>query len=70
MSLLEEFTKAIETGDSTAVQALIDNGSVDVNARLPRRSNPPALVHAIQRQQEAIADILLRANARIDDTDD
>lgn len=70
MTSLEEFAKAIEKSDSSKVQSLIDNGSVDVNARLPRDRNPPALVLAASCKQKEIVDILLRANARIDDADD
>jgi ankyrin repeat protein len=69
MISLKDFAKAIETGDSSNVQSWIDNGSIDVNARLPRRNNPPALVFAVACKQKEIVDILLRANVRIDDTD-
>jgi len=69
MSALEEFAKAIDDGTSPMVKSLISSGSVDVNARLPRAFSPPALVHAAQRDQKDIVDILLRANARIDGAD-
>jgi ankyrin repeat protein len=44
MSLLEDFAKAIEQGDSTQIESLLASGSIDVNARLPREFNPPPLV--------------------------
>jgi hypothetical protein len=69
MSSLEEFATAIETGDSSTLELLISNGSVDVNARLPRQNRPPALVLAAACGQKDFVDILLRANARIDETD-
>jgi ankyrin repeat protein len=50
------------------VESLISSG-VDVNARLPRSSKPPALVHAAQKVRKEIVDILLRANARLNETD-
>jgi ankyrin repeat protein len=64
------FAKAIEDGDSNRVESMLKNGSVDVNARLPRQLNPPALVHAATSGQKDIVDMLLRFGARIDDTDD
>jgi ankyrin repeat protein len=70
MSSLEEFATAIETGDSSTLELLISNGSVDVNARLPRLFQPPALVLAADCGQKDFVDILLRANARIDDSDE
>jgi ankyrin repeat protein len=70
MSLLEQFDRAIAGGDSTMVESLILNGSVDINARLPRLFEPPALVLAARVGRKDIVDILLRANARIDDTDE
>lgn len=70
MSVLEDFSEAIASGDSTIAQSMIDSGSVDANARLPCEYNPPALVYAARWHQTAIVDILLRANARIDDVDD
>jgi len=69
MSSLEEFADAIEDGDAPIVELFILNGFVDVNARLPRRFSPPALVHAAQFGQTEIVDILLRANARTDGAD-
>jgi len=69
MSSLEEFANAIENGDSSTVDSMISRGLVDINARLPRANEPPALVFATRHGRVAIVDILLRANARIDETD-
>jgi ankyrin repeat protein len=72
-SLLEDFAKAIEIGDSKQIQWLLSSGSIDVNARLPRVHNPPALVLAAVRQTECRVDIvemLLSAGAHIDGVDD
>jgi ankyrin repeat protein len=66
---LKEFAQAIWSGDSSVVESLI-SGGVDVNARLPRSSLPPALVLAVERGEPEIVDILLRANARVDETDE
>jgi ankyrin repeat protein len=70
MSSLDEFVKAIDDGDSSMVESLISRSVVDVNVRLPRTCQRPALVHAACGGQQEIVDILLRANARIDDTDE
>jgi ankyrin repeat protein len=70
MSSLEEFAKAIDDGDSVMVGSLVSRGSVDVDARLPRKCQPPALVHAAGRGQREIVDILLRANARVNEADE
>lgn len=70
MSSLEEFARAIERGDSSIVESLISHGAVDVNACLPREFQPPALVYAAERGQRKIVDILLRADARVDDSDE
>jgi death-associated protein kinase len=70
MSSLEEFAKAIDDGDSVMVWSLVSRGSVDVDARLPRKCQPPALVHAAGRGQREIVDILLRANARVNEADE
>jgi hypothetical protein len=43
---IDAMANAIEEGDAVTVQSLLDSGSVDVNARLPRVDNPSALVHA------------------------
>jgi len=67
MSSLKKFANAIEKRDSSLVQSLISRRLVDVNARLPRPSRPPALVYAAGRGQREIVDILLRAGARVDD---
>jgi len=69
MSSLEEFAKAIEKGDSSSVELLLSRGVVDVNARLPRSRKPPALLFAAECGEKEIVDILLRSNARIDETD-
>jgi ankyrin repeat protein len=70
MSSLEEFANAIKTGDSSTVELLILDGSVDVNALLPRQFQPPALVFAAEFGRVEIVDILLRANARVNETDE
>jgi ankyrin repeat protein len=70
MSSLEEIAKAIEDGNSSIVESLISSGSVDVNARLPRPFQPPALVLAAELGQKDIVDILLRANARVNVPDE
>jgi ankyrin repeat protein len=72
MSLLEDFANAIEIGDSTQIQSLLTNGSIDVNARLPRMLNPPPLVFAVQCDACGvdIVEMLLSAGADIDDVDD
>jgi hypothetical protein len=70
MTSLEIFAKANEQGGSLAIQSWTDGGLIDVNARLPRQfSPPPALVFAAKCEQKAIVDVLLRANARIDEFD-
>jgi hypothetical protein len=51
------------------IQSLISRGAVDVNARLPREFRPPALVRAAALGRKEIVDILLRANARVNKTD-
>jgi ankyrin repeat protein len=70
MSALEEFAKAIWNDDSATVESLISRGSVDVNARLPRFLAPPALVYAAECGRTEIVDILLQANARVDEVDE
>jgi len=70
MSSLEEFAKAIICGDLAIVEKLISRGSVDVNARLPREFHPPALVYGARYGRKEIVDILLRSNARVDETDE
>jgi len=70
VSSLKKFAKAIEDGDSSIVESMISRGVVDVNARLPRVYQTPALVFAAQHGQRKIVDILLRANARVDETDE
>jgi ankyrin repeat protein len=70
MSSLEEFAKAIECDKSSMIESLISRGVVDVNARLPCKSRPPALVLAARNVRKKIVRILLRAKARIDETDE
>jgi ankyrin repeat protein len=70
MSLFEDFTLAIERGDSSKVKSLISRDSIDVNARLPRDKRPPALVFAAHLGCKDVVDVLLRAGARINDVDD
>jgi ankyrin repeat protein len=66
---LDNFTKAIEDNDSTAIKSALLNCVVDANARLPRQFYPPALVHASRYCRVAIVELLLDAGARIDDVD-
>jgi ankyrin repeat protein len=70
MSSLNEFASAIERGDSPIVESLISRDLVDVNVRLPRQDRPPALVFAARFGRKDVVDILLRANARVDETDE
>jgi ankyrin repeat protein len=71
-SLLDDFAKAIEDGDSFQVESLLASGSIDVNARLPRELNPPPLVLAVTCEacRVAIVEMLLSAGAHIDGVDD
>jgi ankyrin repeat protein len=71
MSDLEDFAVAIERIDSNYIKTSISNRRVDVNARLPRDNNPPALVHAssVKDERANIVKLLLNAGARIDDVD-
>jgi hypothetical protein len=46
---LEKFARAIKRGDSATVEFLINSGKVNINARLPRHANPPALVFAARQ---------------------
>jgi hypothetical protein len=70
MTALQEMATAIERGDSSALNSLISRGAVDVNARLPLARRPPALVYAARHGRAAIVDILLRANARVNEADE
>jgi ankyrin repeat protein len=70
MSSLEDFAEAIERGNSPIVESFISRDLVDVNVRLPRQNRPPALVHAARFGRKDVVDILLRANARVDETDE
>jgi ankyrin repeat protein len=49
---------------------LISTGAIYVNVPLPRHLEPPALVYAAQRNQKELVEILLRSNARINDTNE
>jgi ankyrin repeat protein len=69
MTLLEDFFTAIVDNDVNQVGSLIAIGAIDVNARLPRLLNPPALVFAAQHGRADIVKTLLSAGADIDDTD-
>jgi ankyrin repeat protein len=64
----EDLAVAIENGEDSTVQLLIDSNNI--NGRIPRRYNPPALVFAVRRNKIDIAAMLLRAGARIDEVDD
>jgi ankyrin repeat protein len=70
MSSLEDFAEAIERGNSPIVESFISRDLVDVNVRLPRQDRPPALVQAARFGRKDVVDILLRANARVDETDE
>jgi len=69
MSALWELADAIELDDSKKVEFLIKSGSVDVNARISRPYAPPPLVFAVQHRATAVVDVLLQANARVDEVD-
>jgi ankyrin repeat protein len=69
-SLLAEFANAIERNNVSRIESLLKNGSIDVNARLPRKKNPPALVVAARLGRKDVVDVLLRFGARIDDAGD
>jgi ankyrin repeat protein len=66
---LNAFANAIDADNFEDVRMLIENGFVNVNARLPRVNNPPALVYAAGRSKFDIVQFLLQENARIDETD-
>jgi ankyrin repeat protein len=68
-SAAELFTEAIETGDSAAVQSLLESGSIDVNAPLIDTTAPP-LVRAAKRGHRDIVSLLLSAGARVNDADE
>jgi ankyrin repeat protein len=70
MNLSEDFAKAIENRDSNTIASLIVNCLVDVNARLPRKSNPPALVFGVNVKSVEIVAMLLNAGAHINGVDD
>jgi ankyrin repeat protein len=68
--LLKDFAARIVGSDSSYIKSLLSTGEVDANARLPRESNPPALVHAARFSNVDVVELLLNAGARIDDVDD
>jgi ankyrin repeat protein len=74
MSLLDDFSKAIESNDLSHINLLLANGSIDVNVRLRRATLTPtfapALVFAATQQRKDVVDLLLRLGARINDVDD
>jgi ankyrin repeat protein len=70
MSSLEDFAEVIERDNSPIVESFISRDLVDVNVRLPRQNRPPALVQAARFGGKDVVDILLRANARVDETDE
>jgi ankyrin repeat protein len=67
---LESFATAIEKDDIATVTSLLENGSIDINARLPRPRNPPSLAHAVRSKRSAIVELLLNRGANIDCVDD
>jgi ankyrin repeat protein len=72
MSSLDDFADAIEKNDLSRINALLTDGAIDINARLPRprKSNPPALVLAARLGRIDVVPVLLRFGARIDETDE
>jgi len=69
MTMTSRFVNSIEDCDLPTIESFILRGLVDVNARLPRSLEPPALVRAAELGFKEIVDILLRFDARVDDTD-
>jgi ankyrin repeat protein len=67
--LLGDFAKAIERNDLICIKALMSDRGVDASARLPLRSRSNPLLAVFYARGE-IADVLLKAGARIDDVDD
>jgi ankyrin repeat protein len=70
--LLDDFAKAIKRNDSSFVQIVLSNGSVDANSVLSSKTKDgecPALVLAAQHGRADIVEMLLNAGARIDDVD-
>jgi ankyrin repeat protein len=67
---------AIESGDYKTIQTLIDTKVIDVNVTrfcytdAPSLVYAPILVYAVRHNQLAIVELLLRAGADIDKTDD
>jgi ankyrin repeat protein len=73
MSLLDDFANAIEEGDSSQIESFLEKGSIDINARLPRKFNPPPLVLAVtscKARRVDVVELLLQAGAHIDGVDD
>jgi ankyrin repeat protein len=66
----ERFATLIEKGETKKIETWLSLDVVDVNVRLPRDFSPPALVHAALNNRKEIVEILLRANARVNETDD
>jgi ankyrin repeat protein len=71
-TMSENLANAIESGNAVAVQLLIDYRSVDINKhfsceRVP--TAPTALIYAVKFRRLDIVEILLQANADIDETD-
>jgi ankyrin repeat protein len=67
--LLDDLATAIEQNDATLIKSLLANRDIDANVCLPRRTEPPALVHAAWFGRVDIVELLLNAGARIDDVD-
>jgi ankyrin repeat protein len=70
MSLLDDFAEAVNRGNTIWIDALLASGSIDANARMPRKQLPPALLFAVRHSQNDVVDLLLRFGARIDDSDE
>jgi ankyrin repeat protein len=69
-SSLDLFAIAIEQNDVATMLSLIARGEANANSRLPLANSPPALVLAADLGHERAVDALLRAGARVNDTDD
>jgi ankyrin repeat protein len=64
-SSLDDFALAIDMNNN--IESLIANGSINIHARLPRSH---ALMHAVKLDRHEIVTILLKAGARVDESDD
>jgi ankyrin repeat protein len=64
-----ELCDAIERSDCVAILSLIARHRVDVNSPLPLPRSPTPLLLATDLGQESVVDTLLRAGARVNDTD-